>query len=122
MLTTLKNTAIKVLSYFKPVNLGLHSSLDSGLDDPIATDQMLDFIRNEVEAVLKEKTSTKFTTIKLDGEILATLNPRLGTFTVESMSVANKANSSIVKLKQVATGKTVRISLQTFRLFFTSKK
>lgn len=111
-----------VISYIKPIDLGIHDTLSNSVkDDPISTDQLMQVIDKEVNRAIAERTSHKFTTINMDKTTLVGLNSNIGDFTISAILVSDKANNSIVKLKHIKTNKVIRISMNTFRLFFRSK-
>lgn len=123
MLQKIKISALSILSYFKPVDLGLHTTDQNALkDEPVKADAITKIIEYEVNKAIANKIKHKFTTINIDEDLNTKLNPNLGAFKVMSISIADKPNYSIIKLKHIKTGRIVRISLNTFRLFFDSAR
>lgn len=112
----------KLLSYIKPVQLGMHASCDPVTsNNALESDTLLQIVEQEVLKALESKTKNKSTNIKLDDKIKASLKNNSGDFIILSISIGNKSNSTMVKLQQMKTGKILKVSMNTFRMFFNLK-
>lgn len=122
----IKNVWIKIKSYIKPIDLGLHYSAVK-VDGPSiyegqeykSTGAILNETLTKIALTAPKEASAE---IAMTEEIRVSLNRNLGDFKVLSIIVSKDANQSIMRLQHIETGRTVRISTATFRLFFSIKK
>ncbi len=126
MLNWLKDKWLKLKSYIKPVDLGLHYSADKAEGPSIdegqeykTTGTKLNESLTRIALTAPKEASAE---ISMTEEIRVSLNKSLGDFKILSIIVSKDSNQSIVRLRHVETGRTIRISTATFRLFFSIKK
>lgn len=126
MLNWLKDRWLKLKSYIKPIDLGLHYSADKAEGPSVdegqeykTTGARLDETLTRIALTAPKEAPAE---ISMTEEIRVSLNKSLGDFKVLSIIVSKDSNQSIVRLRHVETGRTIRISTATFRLFFSIKK
>lgn len=126
MLNWFKDKWLRLKSYIKPIDLGLHYSADKAEGPSIdegqeykTTEARLDETLTRIALTAPKEASAE---ISMTEEIRVSLNKSLGDFKVLSIIVSKDANQSIMRLRHIETGRTIRISTATFRLFFSIKK
>lgn len=126
MLNWLKDRWLKLKSYIKPIDLGLHYSADKAEGPSIDEGQEYKTTGTKLNESLTRIALTAPkeapAEISMTEEIRVSLNKSLGDFKILSIIVSKDSNQSIVRLRHVETGRTIRISTATFRLFFSIKK
>lgn len=113
----------KLMSYIKPVPLGIHSTCEPvNSENILQSDDLLKIIEEEVNKAILEKKDQTYTQVYMTEPVLTNLNPNLGDFKILSISVFSKSKGSIVKLKHIKSGKIIKLSMNVFRIFFELKK
>lgn len=119
MVQKIKMILLRLLSYIKPIDLGLHTSDQNVLEDKaISAEDLLATIEYVAITEAETNSTAKSFSISLNEEINVELNPKLGKFAVVSMYIVSKSGSSMIKLRNINTGKVIKISLNTFRALF----